>query len=403
MIQVHLKNYTTVKDAKFDIQGLTVLRATSNSGKSNVVEAISAGCSAEFLPTHLRWGESVAEIELRFHDGVVKLTRTGSSTTYQIITASGLSRSYAKLNRKLPDEVVSFLNLCILSIGDSPYCVNFHKQFALPLSLAMSHNKFVSFLSSSDLLEEHKAVGKKLSTKAYELQGSVNSFSSLLATTQTQLDEKSQKLRYFTALGQRIDAEYQKVSKLYQFVSAVASIGSKLLELSELRRQKGVCVKEERLVEAVLNRYTEGVCCQKSMSALSALSAELSDLSVMKVALMLASTAVDKIDAAVLAQGVMSSTQKRLTSLSDVSVQLKSLTSLEAERFTKSELLDSLSAAYDKYVAVVALKEKITRLGLLSNSVSQSADLTKSRDEKQVILDNNLCPLCAAPLGSHTH
>lgn len=403
MIQVALKNYTTIKSADFNIKGLTVLRANSNGGKSSIVNAINAGVTSEFPPSALRWGESVADIELRFADGAVKLTRTGSSTTYKIATASGVNESYEKLNRKLPETVTDFLNLCVLSIGDEPYCVNFHQQFAKPLSLAMSHNRFVSFLSSSDVLEEHKATSKKLSTKAYELQGSITSFSNLLTTTQASLDTKNAQYVYLTELGTALDAKYQEIVKINNAIAAVAAIEQRLQqvkELSALVQQKN---DEITHLTGLVDKQASITPLQTRVSALLAVEEELKQVNATTTSLGVVTSLLQYLTDALSAKERQQLAQQRVTDILVVAGKCAEVLEKNALLTTKTDCLGRLNSILEKAKVVTDLNAKIQRLTLLGSSILQVEGFTKSRDDKKNILDNDLCPLCAKPLDSHKH
>lgn len=403
MIQVQVKNYTTIKDASFDIQGLTVLRAVSNGGKSSVVNAIDAAVTSEFPPSALRWGESVAEVTLQFNDGAVRLTRNGGSTSYAFAPLNGQVESYSKLNRKLPDNVVSFLNLCNLTIGDQPYCVNFHKQFAPPLSLAMSHNRFVSFLSSSDLLEEHKSTGKKLTTKAYELQGSINSFSSLLSTTQDQLDAKHQQLQSLTTIGKVVDEKYQEVVRINNSLEVVASLKGKLDELRVLQEQKKCTDSEVLLIDSVLEKASSLISCTQKVSLLTQIDTDRSSL----IGLISSKDSVSEelrlLNVVIASYDASLSANNRLLLLSGVACQLTEIGLLEAQKKGSDDLLSKLGVVFDKLDVVSTAEARVKSLSVISESITSLAEMVRSRDDKQRILDNDLCPMCSSPLGSHTH
>lgn len=396
MIKVSISNYTTLKSAQFDINGLTVLRAASNGGKSSTVNAIYAAVTAEYPPSALRWGESKSQIMLQFVDGVVQLTRAGGSSSYQISTAGGLNQQYSKFGRKLPGEVNQFLNLCTINVADSPYLMNFHQQFAPPLSLAMSHNRFVSLLSASDLLEDHKGVSKKLSTKAYELQGSITSFSKLLVTTQDTLLAKQGQLVYINQLAEFLDVKFRELQTLNTSVSAISSLSDKLalLKFSIVRHQA---------LEALLLVLDKVLHFKARLDSLLVISNKLSSLEVIKQRLGYSTVLTKKVTS--LLESVVVLDKARVCQQSVVSVggMIDVVSKSELLSRSKTEMYHKLDTLVSAVSGVDSVKSRVNRLSLLSTSLTQLKSLELSYKAKSKVLDDNLCPVCNSSLDAHKH
>lgn len=403
MIKTLITNFTTLKKAEFAIDGLTVLRANSNGGKSSTVNAIFAGVTAEFPPSALRWGESQSVIDLQFADGQVQLVRTGGSSSYKI-ASSTLNQSYSKFGRKLPDEVVSFLNLCTIQVGDEALCLNFHQQFAKPLSLAMSHNKFVSLLSSSDLLEEHKGISKKLSTRAYELQGSIDSFSSLASTTQLSLDAKASVYKAVLPFRELLDAKYNEVVQLNNVLAAITALADKV---SALQAARAAAEFKRSLLDRVLVLTT----LQTERDTLAARVTNIEDVRLAALSLkgkqqfmeLWYKPALGKLDSLIVLSGAVSALQSVGSSI----LRTKQLTSDVTQVSQRLTLRQGQVSLLDKVIAASNDKQDLElRARGLSNlkvSVHTLGSVVKDRDNKKLILDNNLCPLCMSPLGAHKH
>lgn len=396
MIKVSISNYTTIKSAHFDINGLTVLRAASNGGKSSTVNAIYAAVTAEYPPSALRWGESKSQIMLQFVDGVVQLTRAGASSSYQISTAGGLNQQYSKFGRKLPEEVNQFLNLCTINVADSPYLMNFHQQFAPPLSLAMSHNRFVSLLSASDLLEDHKGVSKKLSTKAYELQGSITSFSKLLVTTQDTLLAKQGQLDYINQLSVSLDVKFKELQTLDSSVSAISSLSDKfaLLKFSIVRHQA---------LEALLLVLDKVLHFKARLDSLSAISNKLLSLEVVRQSLDYSTVLTEKVTSLLGSVVVLDKARGYHQSVSKVIDMAGVVGGFELLSKSKSEVYHKLDTLVSIASDVDSVKSRVNRLSLLSTSFTQLKSLEASYKAKLKVLDDNLCPVCNSLLGDHKH
>lgn len=403
MIKTLITNFTTLRKAEFIIDGLTVLRANSNGGKSSTVNAIFAGVTAEFPPSALRWGESQSIIQLQFPDGQIQLTRTGGSSSYKI-DAPTLKQAYSKFGRKLPDEVVAFLNLCSLQMGDEVLCLNFHQQFAKPLSLAMSHNKFVSLLSSSDLLEEHKGISKKLSTRAYELQGSIDSFSSLVSNTQTALDAKSLLYRELLPISSLLDAKYKEIEQTSNALEAVTALAGKLAELQAKKNHAAFLKDLLSNVTSLLQKQTERDDLRNRVVSLEDTRLSVLGLEGKKKFIELwFKPALDTISKLVLlSEEVMSLRIKReaVLNIKTSTLTVSGLSQKLEARQVQADLISKVITVFDKKQE---LSVRLQGLSNLRTSTSNLASISKDRDNKKLIIDNNLCPLCLAPLGSHKH
>lgn len=403
MIDVLISNYTTLRNAHIPINGLVVLRANSNGGKSSAVNAIFAGVTAEFPPGALRWGESEAVIELRFQEGVVRLTRTGGSSKYTLLT-NGQQLSYSKFGRKLPDEVVSFLNLCIIQSGDSTMHLNFHQQFAQPLSLAMSHSRFVSLLSSSDLLEEHKELSKKLSKRAYELQGSIDSFSSLVSTTQASLDVKGAIFNSMLPVKAALDAKYLEVDRLLSSLSAITSLAESIRTLRNLKNTlNDKLAQADRLHILLSSKLVKDELFLKVSSVYNALKTKVSmeqSKKVLTEAFQPLVLMADKLSFLHLQALSLEATLASLVNASKASSTISSDLLLLEKSKVKADFIFKVVGAKEEHQELLI---KARTLSNLKTSLSNLHSLTRDRDNKKIIIDRDLCPLCMSPLGSHKH
>ncbi len=403
MIKTLITNFTTLRRAEFSIDGLAVLRANSNGGKTSTVNAIIAGVTAEYPPSALRWGESQSVIQLQFPDGMVRLVRTGGSSSYVIDTPT-LKQSYSKFGRRLPDEVIDFLNLCIIQVGDESLCLNFHQQFAKPLSLAMSHNRFVSLLSASDLLEEHKRVSKKLSTRAYELQGSIDSFSSLVSTTQNSLDVKASIYKELEPVCGLLDSKYKEVVQLSNALEAVAILSGKLSDLQVKKRQAEFLVQLLDRLSILIQKKVDLEALKIRLDGVNSVRLSVSDLG-KKAAYVevYIRPVLDKLDKLIALSGLVSDLRVKRDSVSltkESCLKVSELSKVLEIRRARLELLDKVIVSFNEKQD---LSVKLQRLSNLRTSVSNLNSLMSEKAKKEIIIVNNLCPLCLSPLGYHNH
>jgi hypothetical protein len=113
--------------------------------------------------------------------------------------------------------------------------------------------------------------------------------------------------------------------------------------------------------------------------------------------------AITRLDAVIASHTALEDVNKRVVTLQDIKQELHTLSLRTKEEATKKDLLDKLDSLITRASDVKDYEAKIQRLTLLGSSINQLAEFNTSLKEKSEILDNNLCPMCHAPLGGHTH
>ena len=101
MFQIKVTNFQSIKEIELQVQGLTVVTAPSDSGKTAIVRAIDTLLTADwYQEAYQRWGTNLTTVSLKTPTDYLEFIRKGSSTTY---TVQG--DSYGKLGRKVPPEL----------------------------------------------------------------------------------------------------------------------------------------------------------------------------------------------------------------------------------------------------------------------------------------------------------
>lgn len=133
MVRVSIHDFMNLQSAEFTVEGLTLLRGASGSGKSSVLRCLQGLFTNRFRAGCVRWGCTHFTVEVEFPQGVSLSGRKSSS--------GGVSYLYngvrfEKVGRSVPEEILQALNLG--SYGSSPASLHFWNQFGTPWLLGSS-------------------------------------------------------------------------------------------------------------------------------------------------------------------------------------------------------------------------------------------------------------------------
>lgn len=169
MIDIVVKDYLAVKEAKIRVTGLTVLRGESYSGKSSFFRALQAAVTNRFSSGCVRWGSPEASISVRCADSgaVLRVTRGSKGST--VYSLGGVN--FEKVGRNVPTEVASFLNLGVLVSGADQLSLTFWEQFSRPLLHSFSQARIGDLLGGGEALRDWTVASKSLSVRKSELKG----------------------------------------------------------------------------------------------------------------------------------------------------------------------------------------------------------------------------------------
>ena len=122
MIQVGIKNFQSIKNIKFPLEGFTVIVGKNNIGKSAVVRAIDAALSNKSGTDFIRSGEKKTEVSL--NSDAISISWKKSDTASYIVN----KEDFSKLNRAVPQPIID-AGFRRLEIGDQKLSPLFASQF----------------------------------------------------------------------------------------------------------------------------------------------------------------------------------------------------------------------------------------------------------------------------------
>jgi predicted ATPase len=148
MTKVKIKNFQSIKEVDFEVDGFTVIVGKNNIGKSAVVRAIDSALINQVGKEFIRRGETSAEVYLDY-EGQKKTSglklewkKSGSSSSY---TVNG--KVFTKLGRAVPPPIIE-AGFDHMSIGDTKISPLVAHQFE-PLFLLDKPGSVVTEVLSS--------------------------------------------------------------------------------------------------------------------------------------------------------------------------------------------------------------------------------------------------------------
>lgn len=425
MVDIIVRNYQAIKEAKIQVKGITVLRGESNAGKSSFLKALYAATHNRFRIGCIRNGEEFTEVKVRFEkDGdilSVKRYPTGSP-----IIKLG-KQVWTKLNRDLPNEVLNFTNFGKINVSNSEtYSLNFYNQFEPPLLSGFSQKKIMDILSASKAVDDLNKVRKEVDIRKTKNRGAFEAIDAVLTETKTKLAQVQMQLDDLEPLN-KADVLYQRCSFLLEQLSKLKYFESQLKVYNLLNKKCKLLEKANLRLDDFEHRLTR-LSKLKGLRALLKLSRQLRTKSSVYSKLLLKSDELENIQDSCSSLVELEDTILVHDSLTKKYNLLSSLVSL-ADKFEgldfklkKIHYLKSLVGDFKSLNSnLESLNNKVDISNRLEYKKSQSSKISERQsklhwylsevesyyrlkvrvNEISEIIDNNLCPLCKQPLSNH--
>lgn len=212
MLNISVKDFQAVKDVSLQIEGVTILKAPSNGGKSSTMKAIFEATHNRFASNQVRFGEDNAVVKLRWDNEQKTLTvtrsRRGGSPTMQLGDSV-----FSKLTRSVPTEVEEYNNFGDLKVGSDIFSLNFYAQFQKPLLVSYSQKKVRDILSASKGMDDLNVVYASLLKKRERNEGACQSVDSIinrdkadLSVVKFQIDDYSKNVDRLKTVKKEFDS-----------------------------------------------------------------------------------------------------------------------------------------------------------------------------------------------------
>lgn len=431
-VSVIIKDFQSVEDARFTIDGLTILRGASNQGKSGCLRALYAATHNRFRANQVRWGTEEAVVKLRLSgDNRILTVRRRDTGSPRISLGDPKNpesvKRWHKLNRDLPLEVQEWLNLGYINVSNSEkYDLNFYMQFQPPLLADFSQKKIMDVLSASTAVNDLNLVRKELEIRRVKNQGAFENVSALVDSTKARLavldlrEKELQRLDKISPYVDKYEANKQRVQSLmelkfylklknqlvqslnnYQtlieFVSVRGKVLDKLSKLIELRR----LLLRSVYLSKTLEKESELLIQLLKMLKLGerhSTFVELKSLIDKKKLLSNKSNLLNKYQD-------LAGLRNSKDSLSEKEGKLKHLLwclRIKSRFNEKLEFLESLQKKFDS-LRKYQDKKKSYQMRILSyeklvDLFKQRNQLAKEYQDLKYSTENNICPYCGQPM-----
>lgn len=438
MISTIVRDFQSVKEAKINIKGLTVLRGASNAGKSSYIKALYAATHNRFRIGCIRYGQEFTEVKLKVSDSpylmTIKRRETGSPRISLINKDNPEDReSWSKLNRDLPNEVIDYLNFGYVNVSNSEkFDLNFFAQFQPPLLVGFSQKKIMDILSASKSVDDLNIVRKEVDIRRVKNSGAFDNMSAVIDETKANLANLEIHIKDLSDLD-KVEPLISKLSEILErkkkleelrnkikFYFEIKKTIARLETLLELMSNKEELIKRREKLESLqsLNQFIskEGrvVKCYESLSSVLAEKSNISSrrdkvkslLHHYKMYFYLKKN-IAVIDEVYFSYFVC---KESLLEVQDRKEKLNSLKKLIQDYFILKNEIKSLEVLKPKTIKVEQLRQSLKdfsikrlKLGSLASELEMYESLKQRVSELKEIIDNNLCPYCGNKMDNHKH
>lgn len=438
MISTIVRDFQSVKEAKINIKGLTVLRGASNAGKSSYIKALYAATHNRFRIGCIRYGQEFTEVKVKVSDSpylmTIKRRETGSPRISLINKDNPEDReSWSKLNRDLPNEVIDYLNFGYVNVSNSEkFDLNFFAQFQPPLLVGFSQKKIMDILSASKSVDDLNIVRKEVDIRRVKNSGAFDNMSAVIDETKANLANIEIHIKDLSDLD-KVEPLISKLSEIFErkkkleelrnkikFYFEIKKTIARLETLLELMSNKEELIKRREKLESLqsltqfISKEGKVVKCYESLSGVLA---EKSDISSRrdKVKRLLHYHKMYfylKENIAVINEVHFTyfACKERLLIIQDRKEKLTSLKKLIQDYFILKNEIKSLEVLKPKTIKVEQLRQSLKdfsikrlKLGSLASELEMYESLKQRVSELKEIIDNNLCPYCGNKMDNHKH
>lgn len=240
-MKVKIKNFQSLKEVELDVQGLTTVTGTNNTGKSALTRAIYNAFSSARGSTFVRQGENHCTVDIDF-DGTGFVWEKGAKVNRYLVSG----RKLDKVGSEVPVEVTD-LGVKPVVVDGREVWPQFAKQFDQLFLLNQPPSTLASALSDVDTidkldkaLDQARKETRELTSKIKSKREDLHSEKARLKLFQD-LPDVEALIDELSALRSNLDsisADLEKVSSIHRSlkkISAVSDILSKSdVELPDL-------------------------------------------------------------------------------------------------------------------------------------------------------------------------
>lgn len=233
MTEIKIKNFQSIGEAEFKIDGFTVIVGKNNIGKSAVIRAIDSALTNRVGKDFIRHGTKKTEVSIK-RDNLIINWQKGNKAVYDIN-----GESFSALNRSVPKPLTE-AGFRRLEIGSEKLNPTLASQFSPLFLLDRGGPAVTEALSRMYKLDV-------ISTADDLCQKQIRATKALLKTRNNDLDELNEKLEKFAGFDEIKEkvAEARKIdshcSELEAQIDEITSFEERFLHLAtEIKKLKSI-------------------------------------------------------------------------------------------------------------------------------------------------------------------
>ena len=134
MLEVRVRNFQSIRDGKFVIDGFTVVTGTNNLGKSSAFRAVK-GVFTNPAATFTRHGQKLTTVEISDEGRYVKWEKGPKKSAVYTLKVGDDTQVFENVGQKCPDQVLEAFGIGTLQAGNTVLWPQFADQFTGPVFL----------------------------------------------------------------------------------------------------------------------------------------------------------------------------------------------------------------------------------------------------------------------------
>lgn len=393
MTKISIKNFQSIKNINFDINGFTVIIGKNNIGKSAIIRAVEAALTNQIGKEFIRKGEKKTEVSINRNDINIEWKK-GATATYQVDTGSG-KETFSKLNRAVPQPLID-AGFEKMEIGDQKVFPLIASQFE-PLFLVDKPGSVVTEVLASLYNIDTLSKADDLCQKVLKSQ------KSLLKTRESDLvllQEKLEDFKDFEDIKQTVNLLVKKEEELQNLNSEISDLISyeervKVLveSLTLLRDIKKIEIPDKTWCEKALFEIQWLQEKEQKLDELNDIVKKLEGAPTTKI------PEIGKIGSLVEEVTQLRRWDEKATRIVDeIKQQKKFLDTFDVDEITI--LTENTDLAMKEFDAIRILEEEFSEAVITTKTTRDELKTLSEelKQKKKKMAEIKICPLCEQPL-----
>ena len=166
-LNLSIKNFQSIKEARLDLSGFTVITGSSNLGKSAVRRAFATVIYNDWDASYIRDGFESAEIELERDGNIVKVEKEYKNKVIKTNSFCVNEKVYEKMGDSLPDEYKE-LGWLTLKAQGKKYNLNIATQLEPLFMIGNSDTENTAILNNAFKMDAFEKASAEAEYRVWE-------------------------------------------------------------------------------------------------------------------------------------------------------------------------------------------------------------------------------------------